>query len=430
MARPNVPSVTVSRRPTPATRSRTTTAATSRTTPRTNTNTRCTTTGTTITTTRPSDTTSITTTSTSTSTITAGNSLRDNDQNLLLLDIIVPFFDEYQTYCVTGATDDDDDDPPNNHDPHDTITSCGDQRQQLRDRLVPRILQATTNPPPYDDDTTTHDTGTTTTSRCSTTPITDCFEHILQAAVAHVVMIPSSSSSRRGGTTSRPSIRASSAILELWVSTVVAWVAQYPTRHHVDSVDLWFSRLHEYSQCQQDAVRIVSVRALCHWADCLGRHHRPVATMDDATEQQRLDRLDAIQQAILPRFTDKAIAVRCAVVQACFTTSSASNPLCTDPDLLQAIQWIVQHDPSPNNRQMALQHVPINRTTMEYVIPRIRDTKLPVRLAAIAALSRAVDRHRSDNDTFALPSRHMAELITSGYTERYASVSCTRVRCI
>ena len=243
-------------------------------------------------------------------------------------------------------------------------------------------------------------------------------------------MIPSSSSSRRGGTTSRPSIRASSAILELWVSTVVAWVAQYPTRHHVDSVDLWFSRLHEYSQCQQDAVRIVSVRALCHWADCLGRHHRPVATMDDATEQQRLDRLDAIQQAILPRFTDKAIAVRCAVVQACFTTTTTSNPLCTDPDLLQAIQWIVQHDPSPNNRQMALQHVPINRTTMEYVIPRLRDTKLPVRLAAIAALSRAVDRHRSDNDTFALPSRHMAELITSGYTERYASVSCTRVRCI
>ena len=58
------------------------------------------------------------------------------------------------------------------------------------------------------------------------------------------------------------------------------------------------------------------------------------------------------------------------------------------------------------------------------MIPRLRDTKLPVRLAAIAALSRAVDRHRSDNDTFVLPSRHMAEMITGGYTERYASVSC------
>jgi hypothetical protein len=174
-----------------------------------------------------------------------------------------------------------------------------------------------------------------------------------------------------------------------------------------------------YSACQNDTIRIVSVRALCCLAGCIGCS----APRDDSFEQQRLEYLDNIQQALLPRFTDKAIAVRCAVVQACFTLSKIqSNPLCTDPDLLQAVQWVVQHDPSPNNRMIAIQHVPINRTTIEYLIPRIRDTKVNVRIAAINALSKAVDRtvlDASDPLAFLLPSRHMAEIVTAGYTDRY-----------
>lgn len=252
--------------------------------------------------------------------------------------------------------------------------------------------------------------------------ITECFIHILNSAMAHLSSLTLTSNGRN------ISLMASSAIFELLVPVAIAWDKEQQIQgsdkdfvgdDRSNCVEIILSLLRQYSACQNDTIRIVSVRALCCLAECIGCS----VPRDDSFEQQRLEYLDTIQQALLPRFTDKAIVVRCAVVQACFTSSKVqSNPLCTDPDFLQAVQWVVQHDPSPNNRMIAIQHVPINRTTIEYLIPRIRDTKVNVRIAAINALSKAVDStvlDASDPLAFLLPSRHIAEIVTVGYTDRY-----------
>jgi hypothetical protein len=356
----------------------------------------------------------------------------------------IPIFDEYQKYCVKNVSSTANDGDDVNVDDDETARD-NSSKHQLRNRLVRKIISLCdmncvvsemTNLSVIDENNDEMDAPKSVSMSERMTMMTECLVHILNSAMAHLLISPATSTATSNGRNT--SLIASSAILELLMSVTVEWMNEPQNRvnetdivrdNHNGCVEIILSLLCQYSECQNDTIRILSVRALCNLAECFGSN---VSTADDATEQQRLDRLDTIQQALLPRFTDKAIAVRCAVMQACFISSEMqSNPLRTDPDLLQAIQWIVQHDPSPNNRIVAIQHVPINRTTMEYLIPRIRDTKINVRLAAIAALSKAVDRYiqvQSEKDEslnideppeFLLPGRHIAEIINAGFTDRY-----------
>lgn len=337
---------------------------------------------------------------------------------------IIPFFEQYQKFCDTAALFVNDDENENNDSEDTTNHNNTYIRLQLRDSLTSKVISICNMSNVVSDmkhlsmieenDNESIEPKPTLPSKQSST--IECFVHILNSAIAHLVSFTSN-----GRNTSSV---APTAILELLVSVAITW--DKDQQNQVDDIAMGcincvqtiLPLLIQYSACQNDLIRIVAVRALCALAECLGS----CPTTDDTLAQESLERLDSIQQAILPRFTDKAIAVRCAVVKACFASSNIeSNPLCTDPDILQAVQWIVQHDPSPINRMIAIQHVPINRTTIEYLIPRIRDTKMNVRIAAIHALSKAVDHtvvDDSDPLEFIFPSRHIAEIVTTGYTDR------------
>ena len=109
--------------------------------------------------------------------------------------------------------------------------------------------------------------------------------------------------------------------------------------------------------------------------------------------------LDQASQSLIPRFTDKVQLVRLACIQAAssffhsnpvvFTNQSdtVSQPLEDDPDLREALQWSIQHDPSVTNRVAAIESLPATVQTSDHIIARLRDEKEKVRIAAIEKLS-------------------------------------------
>lgn len=118
--------------------------------------------------------------------------------------------------------------------------------------------------------------------------------------------------------------------------------------------------------------------------------------------------LDKASQALLPRFTDKSQAVRQAAIEAgSFFFSDGT----TDPDILQALIYSVQHDPSVSSRVAALQSLPINLETIDVVLSRVRDVKAKVRTAALKVLE--------ETNVFPmLEAEHCAALVETGLTER------------
>ena len=119
--------------------------------------------------------------------------------------------------------------------------------------------------------------------------------------------------------------------------------------------------------------------------------------------------LDVASQALLPRFTDKAQSVRLAAILAGkkFFVDDA-----TDPDLLQALLWCLQHDPSVANRVAAVESLPLTLETIDFVVQRVRDIKSKVRVATLRAL-----REKCEDITL-LDSIQCASIIEAGYTDR------------
>jgi hypothetical protein len=102
------------------------------------------------------------------------------------------------------------------------------------------------------------------------------------------------------------------------------------------------------------------------------------------------DILDAASQALLPRFTDKSQSVRMAAIYAGANFFQQNGTvITTDPDILQAMIWSLQHDPSPVNRFVSCTVIPINLETVDYLISRIRDLKPKIRCAALERLHSA-----------------------------------------
>ena len=118
--------------------------------------------------------------------------------------------------------------------------------------------------------------------------------------------------------------------------------------------------------------------------------------------------LDQASQALLPRFTDKSQAVRQAAIEAgsYFFMDNA-----TDPDILQALVYAVQHDPSVASRTAALQSLPTNLETVDVLLSRVRDVKTKVRVAALKVIE-------EKNVFTILEAEHCAALIEAGLTDR------------
>lgn len=118
--------------------------------------------------------------------------------------------------------------------------------------------------------------------------------------------------------------------------------------------------------------------------------------------------LDIASQTLLPRFTDKSQLVRMAAINA---GSFFFKDEKTDPDILMAMLWSLQHDPSVANRQNACKVIPMNLETIDYLIPRVRDVNPKVRCAALERLQEAFELGLLD-------PQQAAAIVEFGWTKR------------
>ena len=153
-----------------------------------------------------------------------------------------------------------------------------------------------------------------------------------------------------------------------------------------------------------DLVRVVACKAIGWMVYYIFQQSQTTTPFHDV--------LDAASQALLPRFTDKTQSVRLAAIQAArhfFVSDTA-----TDPDLLQALLWSLQHDPSVANREAAALSLPVTLETIDFLAQRVRDTKVRVRVAALRALQ------QNCHDLSLLEPGQCAAIVQAGYTNRYA----------
>ncbi len=108
-------------------------------------------------------------------------------------------------------------------------------------------------------------------------------------------------------------------------------------------------------------------------------------------------------EALIPRLTDKSIAVRFAAISATQHVLKSSE----DFALLEALLWNVWHEPSVPNRVAAVQALPAKDDIWDHVIARLRDVKEKVRVAALQGLHQTQSLEQ-------LTSSQMAEILQSG----------------
>jgi hypothetical protein len=162
----------------------------------------------------------------------------------------------------------------------------------------------------------------------------------------------------------------------------------------------------------QFAVVIVSenVRAaVCQWIGYLVQF---IVKRESSSTYN--DVLDMASQTLIPCFTDKSQIVRMTAIQGGANFFEGNDT--TDPDILQAMLWALQHDPSLVNRYAACQSLPLNLETIDYILARIRDVKPKVRCMALERLQHAFLSSASILD----PPQAAAAVVT-GWTKRYVS---------
>jgi hypothetical protein len=288
-------------------------------------------------------------------------------------------------------------------------------------------------------------------------------------------------------TTSNTAESAAHAVLRLTVAVAVAAAdtaadtanansLEATTRTNATTLDALVAHWMRYSSdCPVDAVRAAATVALGWVAAAAIQQSVPTAAAnqdhhhhhESAAWTLHLARLDALQQAILPRLTDTAVCVRAAAVTAIYghndTNDQEKNPLATDPDLRQGVVWVLQHDSSPTNRALAASVLPVSLQTLDRLVSRVGDTKAAVRVAALDAVRRGAslasrtndsaydqgsaafghgpeESKREDEDDNAVDKEHvssfrpmwqphyMAQVLTTGLSDRYETIAqvCAR----
>lgn len=172
-------------------------------------------------------------------------------------------------------------------------------------------------------------------------------------------------------------------------------------------------------QCYQPIVdRLETLRHQCSvesirgWAVCaLGLlQHTLCATY--IRQEGATDLYDVLQQCMLLALTDKAVSVR---------SMALSSAYLDDTECRQTACWNLAHDPSVSNRTLAVQVLPLNLSTLPYLMDRLRDVKVDVRLAVLAKLQEPHDLPWSVDDR--------AQIVTTGWKHRWVLVTVVFCFC-
>jgi hypothetical protein len=190
--------------------------------------------------------------------------------------------------------------------------------------------------------------------------------------------------------TSASNIEAIDKVLELTANLTATILS-------ADAMEAVLLRAIEFTTVLLERVRGMS----CKFIGCLTKY-----LMRNTGQNYKL--LDKASQALLPRFTDKSQSVRQAAIEA---GTYFFNKDTTEPDMMQALIYAVQHDPSVVNRIAALQSLPISLETIDIILSRVRDVKAKVRVAALKVLE--------GKEVFdILEAEHCAALVEAGLTDR------------
>ena len=100
-----------------------------------------------------------------------------------------------------------------------------------------------------------------------------------------------------------------------------------------------------------------------------------------------------VREALLPRLSDKSIAVRNAAVKSSALLQDPGDSPSGNPDdaLTNQLMYICTHDSSPIVRASAVNAIIVTRFTLPTFICRIRDTSSTVRISALNVLKDQVD---------------------------------------
>jgi hypothetical protein len=172
------------------------------------------------------------------------------------------------------------------------------------------------------------------------------------------------------------------------VDRVMALVATFGVRYSTQVADMVISRAVEFSTVLLERIRGHACILLGKIAKALLdlRKSAAIAARDNSDIDWAEANLELIQDALLPRLQDKGQAVRCQAIDAVGNFFTVPEDAETYGEILDALLWNLAHDPSVSNRIIAVQSVPVNEKTTDYIIARIRDVKPKVRAEALNTL--------------------------------------------
>jgi hypothetical protein len=217
------------------------------------------------------------------------------------------------------------------------------------------------------------------------------------------------------------------AIGNILVSFIDATVSAETSSDIQESIDRVLSLISAFGIPYSKAVADIIVSRALEFSDVLLERVRGhaclllgkiVATLTKLRDNKKVDdewieeQLGAVEEALTPRLQDKAQAVRSHAIKAAGAFFLIPEDVETYEGLLDGLLWNMAHDPSVSCRIMAVQSVPVNSTTMNSLIARVRDIKSKVRSEALQVLCRNAQAVAEMADA------QFVELIRSGLTKR------------
>eukprot|EP00934_Nitzschia_sp_Nitz4_P000234 Nitzschia sp. Nitz4//scaffold267_size26297//3123//6168//NITZ4_008265-RA/size26297-augustus-gene-0.19-mRNA-1//-1//CDS//3329544893//234//frame0 len=183
----------------------------------------------------------------------------------------------------------------------------------------------------------------------------------------------------------------------------------------------------EAGSSHQPRVRASATKCVGHVARNLLQKTLPALQSGSSIEETNLtSQLDTLKKAcsfVVLRLTDKSVPVRTvaiislgqllAVASAAPVLLNEMAHLSTD-EMFEELLWNVWHDTSVANRVQAVASLPISNAmtskSLDHIIPRLRDVKEKVRVAAANVLAKV--------PLSSLDSSQMAEIVQSGLSTR------------